>query len=195
VPFKFDLHRYTAVHEQSGGREGGGGSTSEPQRGAGPGSGGAGAGAEAEAGRWTVHLRGGGKREEVSVTPVNVEPLSRGAVVNFSAAAYALMVGTYPKCHARMLAKVPKIPPKYPNAHAQILGERAKNTDKVPKNVSACPCSMALSRMGAKSAHGWLQEELNRAGALRAAMVGLYKLNSWASILPLIFSPLFDSSN
>jgi hypothetical protein len=24
------------------------------------------------------------------------------------------MVGTYPKCHAQMLAKVPKMPPKYP---------------------------------------------------------------------------------
>jgi hypothetical protein len=28
------------------------------------------------------------------------------------------MVGTYPRCHAQMLAKVPKTPPKYPKPHA-----------------------------------------------------------------------------
>jgi hypothetical protein len=31
------------------------------------------------------------------------------------------MVRTYPKCHAQMLAKVPKTPPKYPKSHAQML--------------------------------------------------------------------------
>ena len=29
-----------------------------------------------------------------------------------------VMVGTYPKCHVQMLAKVPKIPPKCPKPHA-----------------------------------------------------------------------------
>jgi hypothetical protein len=32
-----------------------------------------------------------------------------------------VMVRTYPKCHAQMLVKVPKIPPKYPKSHAQML--------------------------------------------------------------------------
>jgi hypothetical protein len=35
------------------------------------------------------------------------------------AAARQMMAGTYPKCHSQMLVKVPKIPPKYPKAHAQ----------------------------------------------------------------------------
>jgi hypothetical protein len=30
------------------------------------------------------------------------------------ATTYVVMVGTYPKCHAQMLAKAPKIKPKYP---------------------------------------------------------------------------------
>jgi hypothetical protein len=38
------------------------------------------------------------------------------------------MVGTYPKRHARMLAKVLKMPPKYPKCHRHNL---------------ACPCDMA----------------------------------------------------
>jgi hypothetical protein len=43
------------------------------------------------------------------------------------------MVGTYPKCHAQMLVKVPKIPPKYPKCHAQMLAKVPKIPPKYPK--------------------------------------------------------------
>jgi hypothetical protein len=39
-----------------------------------------------------------------------------------------------PKCHAQMLAKVPKILPKSPKSHSDA-GESAQNTAKVPKKL------------------------------------------------------------
>jgi hypothetical protein len=45
----------------------------------------------------------------------------------------AAMVGTYPKRHARMLAKVPKTTPQYPECHAQMLAEVPKTPPWHPK--------------------------------------------------------------
>jgi hypothetical protein len=42
----------------------------------------------------------------------------------------AAMVGTYPKRHARMLAKVPKTPPWHPKAYAQMLAKVPKMSPK-----------------------------------------------------------------
>ena len=49
------------------------------------------------------------------------------------------MGGTYPKSHAHMLTKVPKIPPKYPKSHAQML------LMKVPKMLPKYPKCIGLS--------------------------------------------------
>jgi hypothetical protein len=43
-------------------------------------------------------------------------------------------VGTYPKCHAQMLAKVPKTSPEYPNSHDQMLAKVPKMQPKYPKS-------------------------------------------------------------
>jgi hypothetical protein len=43
------------------------------------------------------------------------------------------MVGTYPKRHAQMLAKVSKTPPKYPKSRAQMLAKVPKMPPKYPK--------------------------------------------------------------
>jgi hypothetical protein len=42
-------------------------------------------------------------------------------------------VGTCPKFYAKMLAKVPKRPPKYPKAHAQMLVKVPKMSPRFPK--------------------------------------------------------------
>jgi hypothetical protein len=52
----------------------------------------------------------------------------------------------YPKSHAHMLAKVPKIPPKYPKAHAQMLA-------KVPK---MSPCITPVGCQIGHMEHTWL---------------------------------------
>jgi hypothetical protein len=45
-------------------------------------------------------------------------------------------VETYPKCHAQMLAKVPKTPQKYPKSHARMLAKVPKMPPKwVPKCI------------------------------------------------------------
>jgi hypothetical protein len=54
-----------------------------------------------------------------------------------------VVVGTYPKCHAHVLAKFPKIPPKYPKYHAQMLAKVPEpKCRQSTQNVSACPYCM-----------------------------------------------------
>jgi hypothetical protein len=47
----------------------------------------------------------------------------------------AVQVGTYPKCHAQMLAKVPKMSPKYPKPHAHMLMTVPRMPPKCPKRM------------------------------------------------------------
>jgi hypothetical protein len=79
------------------------------------------------------------------------------------------VVGTYPKCHAQMLTKVPKIPPKYPKSHAQMLAKVPKMLTKVPKIVF----DLSLLR-----ARGWAVEHRHKLTpyAGMTLKVGLYKL-------------------
>jgi hypothetical protein len=92
------------------------------------GGGGGGGGAGGEEASGAAGSGGGGAGYAGHLTLVTDDPT------------YA-MVGPYPKCHAQMLAKVPKIQPKYPKYHAQMPAKMAK----VPK----CPKCLGLSLLHA----------------------------------------------
>jgi hypothetical protein len=69
-----------------------------------------------------------------AASAANPAPAAAAAAADgYELGVVAIMVGTYPKAHAQMLAKVPKMSSKYSKGTCSNAGESAQNAAKVPK--------------------------------------------------------------